>query len=469
MRSDDKIKYIATAVTLIVFTWISLTQAIQGRILGVVFLALVLWSLYPQRHFETSLVIIAFLGLFEASLNVQEFIENIFITYGGSGLWIILSGFVLAKGIEVSGLGKRLALQIATSLGCKPKNILIAISIATLVISPLSPSTTAKAFLLLPICIGLIDAFGIKKGRSQFGAMVMLIAMASNNICSTAFLTATVPNPISAAYLEDSAGLVLDWFGWMRMALPVTILLIIVSYLILGRIFKPEVEATPETVEKIMKIRDNLGPLSRREIVVVIIFTLALLLWITEDVNPLNAGVISLLLSLMIFLPQAKVMEIGKFSSSIPWGSILLFAASLFLARSVSRYQALDPVATNIFNMLGLERLTPMFFIGSLVFVAMILHVIFTSTTVYATVMVPIVISLTQLQGISPALTALPIAFLAPVALFLPVNTIPNIVFFSEGWFNERQMALYGSLLSFASVAIVLLIGVPYWRFIGII
>jgi di/tricarboxylate transporter len=229
------------------------------------------------------------------------------------------------------------------------------------------------------------------------------------------------------------------------------------------------VEATPKTVEKIMKIRDNLGPLSRREIVVVIIFTLALLFWITEDVNPLNAGVISLLLSLMIFLPQAKVMEIGKFSSSIPWGSILLFAASLFLARSVSRYQALDPVATNIFNMLGLERLTPMFFIGSLVFVAMILHVIFTSTTVYATVMVPIVISLTQLQGISPALIALPIAFLASVALLLPVNTIPNIVFFSEGWFNERQMALYGSLLSFASVAIVLLIGVPYWRFIGII
>jgi sodium-dependent dicarboxylate transporter 2/3/5 len=97
------------------------------------------------------------------------------------------------------------------------------------------------------------------------------------------------------------------------------------------------------------------------------------------------------------------------------------------------------------------------------------LHLIFTSTTVYATVMMPVVIGLANNQGANPILLALPVALLAPVAVILPVNTIPNIIFHTEGWFTEQQMISYGVILSLVSVAIVLLVGVPYWQLIGLI
>ncbi len=99
----------------------------------------------------------------------------------------------------------------------------------------------------------------------------------------------------------------------------------------------------------------------------------------------------------------------------------------------------------------------------------MMLHVIFTSTTVYATVMVPVIIGLTRIAGVNPALTALPTALLAPIAVILPVNTIPNIIFHTEGWFTEKQIVTYGVILSLVSVAIVLILGVPYWQLIGLI
>ena len=469
MKISDTLRYSVTTLTVLIFIFLVATSPIEGRILGVVFLALVLWSLYPKHHLESSLLIIALIGVFEASLNIQEFISDLFSTYGGSGLWIILSGFVLAKGMEVSGLGKRIALSIATSMGCKPRNIILAVAVASLAIAPLSPSTTAKAFILLPICVGLVEAFGVEKGRSKFGAAVMLMAMAANNICSTMFLTATVPNPISADYLYSMIGLHLDWGEWFRMAFPVTILLLAASYLIVILMFKPEVESTQETYDKIYGIRDQLGPLSRREKVVAVIFIVSLLLWITQRYNPFNAGLISLALSLLLFLPQSGVMEVGKFSGSIPWGSIALFAASLFLARAVGRYRALDPVAQGLFHTLGLNSLTPVLFVGVVVLVAMMLHVIFTSTTVYATVMVPVVIGLTRLSRVNPALASIPVAVLAPVAVILPVNTIPNIIFHAEGWFNMKQIVAYGVVLSLVSVAIVLLVGIPYWQLIGLI
>jgi len=469
MKSGDALRYAFTGLALLVFGFLAVGGQIESQILGVVILALVLWSLYPNRHLESSLFIIALIALFEAKIDLQEFILGLFSTYGGSGIWIIISGFVLAKGMEVSGLGKRIALVIVTSVGCKPRNIILAVAIASFAIAPLSPSTTAKAFIILPICIGLVEAFGVEKGASRFGAAVMLMAMAANNICSTAFLTATIPNPISADYIATSVGLHLDWWEWFRMAFPLTIPLLAASYLLVIWMFKPEVSASKETYDKVCKIREGLGPLTRREKLVAVVFGVSLVLWITERYNPFNAGLISLLLSLVLFLPQTRVMEVGKFGSSVPWGSIVLFAASMFLAKAVARYKALDLVTEGLFKTLGLSQQPVYLFIVGTVVVAMMLHLVFTSTTVYATVMVPVVIGLTRFYGINPLLTALPVVVLAPIAVILPVNTIPNIIFHTEGWFTEKQIIAYGMMLSLVSVAIVLLLGVPYWQMLGLI
>ena len=461
MRREDMVRFGVSALAVAALIWLSLTSGIQGRVLGVVLLALVVWSLYPERHLESSIAVVVLLALFEASLSPQEFIDSLFRTYGGSGLWIILSGFVLAKGMETSGLAKRIALMIATSLGGNPRGVILAVA-------PLSPSTTAKAFLMLPICTGLVEAFGVEKGRSGYGVSLILVAMAANNVCSTAFLTATVPNPISVTYLS-AAGVDLDWGGWLRMALPLSLILLAASYLLATRMFKSEVSRSGETLDRIREMRRGLGRMNRREVAVAALFSAVLLLWVGERYIRFNVGLISLALSLILFLPWAGAMNVRGFSKSVPWGSIALFAASMFMAGAVERWRALDPVAEAAFNLLSLDRLgfTPFVFV--VILFAVLLHVAFTSTTVYATVMVPLTMSLAQLQGIPPQLVGLPVAFLVPVAVVLPVNTIPNIIFYKEGWFNQRQIVIYGLALSLVSVAAVLLVGIPYWRLLGLI
>jgi sodium-dependent dicarboxylate transporter 2/3/5 len=469
LERDDAAKMVVTLLTVLVFLWVSVTSQIQGQILGVVFLALVVWSLYPERHLESSILIIALLSFYEASLSIEEFIGSLFSTYGGSGLWIIVSGFVLAKAMEISGLGRRIALWIATALGGKPGRVVLSMAVANLAVAPLSPSTTAKAFLLLPICLGLVEAFEVEKGKSKFGTAVMMMAMAANNICSTAFLTATVPNPISAQYLRESAGLAIGWLGWLRMALPLTLLLLAASWYVCMRMFKPEVRESSESLGRIRSLREGLGPLSRNEKIVAAFFAIALLLWITDGLHPFNAGIISLALSLILFIPTVRVIEVGGFAGDVPWGSITLFAASMFLARAVGRWGALDPVALKVFQLFNLSSAGTVFFVVLVVLVSMFLHLFFTSTTVYATVMVPLAISLAQLQGLGPQVVALPVAFLAPVAVILPVNTIPNIVFHSAGYFNQKQMIAYGLVVSLISTAVVLLVGLPYWSLLGLI
>lgn len=469
MTRNKLIQFIILGLSLIIFSLFVLTQPIQGKILGTAIFALILWSIYPDKHLQGSILIIILLAFFEASIDLNEFIESLFRTYGGSSLWIILSGFILAKSMDVSGLGNRIALKVTTSMGYKPINIILAIGLANLVISPLSPSTTAKAFLLLPICKGLIDVFNVQKGKSNYGTAVMLIAMAANNIASTAFLTATVPNPISAEYLNDLAGINLDWFGWVKMAFPLTLILMYISYLLVIWLFTIEILRDEDLLIKIEQMKERLGSVKKQEKIVIIVFTICLFLWMTESFNPYNAGILSLLLSASLLIPSFEIITLKKFNNEVPWGSISLFAASMFLARAVSKYNALDPVAKSFFEVLGLNNLGSTVFIVGLVTASMLLHVVFTSTTVYATVIIPLIISLTELQGIQIGLIALPVVFLAPIAIIFPVNTIPNIILHDEGWFTEQQMFKYGLLLSLISIIIVLIIGLPYWKFIGLL
>ena len=62
MDWEEGSRWAALIVTVAAFLSMSATSGIKGQVLGVVFLTLVVWSLFPQRHFETSIAIIAVLS-----------------------------------------------------------------------------------------------------------------------------------------------------------------------------------------------------------------------------------------------------------------------------------------------------------------------------------------------------------------------------------------------------------------------
>ena len=55
------------------------------------------------------------------------------------------------------------------------------------------------------------------------------------------------------------------------------------------------------------------------------------------------------------------------------------------------------------------------------------------------------------------------------VAIVLPVNTIPNLVFHSSGYFTEKQIIVYGLVTSLVSVVLTLLVGLPYGTMLGLV
>jgi sodium-dependent dicarboxylate transporter 2/3/5 len=435
------------------------------RTLAITVLGLGLWGAFPQRAFWPSVLVIGLVLVSRTIASPSAVAGQLIQVYGTSGVWTPLTGFILAHAVAVSGLGRRVAFAVVARIGRRPSLVVLAVGIASLLIAPLSPSTTAKAFLLLPICVGLVEAYGARRG-SRFGASILLFAAAANNIGASMFLTATIPNFISSQYLA-SVGVEVSWLRWLVLAGPPNLLLLMVAWVALLVVRRPE----PSVSESVVAVRDVFAreatPASRAEITTAIALALAMVLWVSEPLTGLNGGLIGLAVAAGLFLPPIRAIRLGALGEAVPWGPVALFFAALLLGSAITATAAFDPIVRSVFESLGIDRLPLLPAVAVVIVVALFGHLVFTSTTAYATVIVPIAIAMAAAGGLPPATLALPVAITIGYAFMLPMNTVPNLIMLEAGYFSAREMLGYGTILTIAAAAVLLLLAVPYWQALG--
>ncbi|NLH46706.1 MAG: anion transporter, partial [Acholeplasmataceae bacterium] len=117
--------------------------------------------------------------------------------FATSSLWLLLTGFVISIAMTKTGVAKRIALLIMKLLGKTPSGAIAASMLANFVVAPLTPSNTARTAAMLPIMEGIATAYNAKPGQSNFGKALALAVTFTSNITGSAFLTGTIPNPVS--------------------------------------------------------------------------------------------------------------------------------------------------------------------------------------------------------------------------------------------------------------------------------
>ncbi len=441
------------------------------RTLAITVLGLGLWGAFPRQAFWPSVLIIGLVLVSRTATEPSAIAGQVVGLYGSSGVWTPLTGFLLAYAVSVTGLGRRFAFGLVQRIGQRPSLVILAVGIASVIIAPLSPSTTAKAFLLVPICVGLVDARGARPG-SWFGAAVLLMAAAANNIGASMFLTATIPNFISVRYL-GAVGVDVSWLRWLLLAGPPNLLLLLSAWiilLVLGR--RAAAAGQRDAAGEVGPVGPSLpaqpaAPIGRDEVITAIVLGVALFAWVTEPLTGLNGGLIGLAAVASLFLPPLHVMGVGRVRRAVPWSPVALFFAALLLGTALSATAAFDPVVRSAFDVIGIDRLPLVPAVAVVTLLALFGHLVFTSTTAYATVVVPIAISVAVAGGLPPAALALPVAITIGYAFILPMNTVPNLIMLDAGYFTARQMAGYGTILTLAAAFILVVVAVPYWQFLG--
>ncbi len=139
----------------------ALTPSAKGALAVAVF-AIIVWVTQAVSDALSGFLIILLLVV-SSGTNLA----GSFAGFSNTSLWLIVVGFIMAAAMEKSGLSERIALSVVRLAGGSALKIYWAIAGVMAVLTFLVPSITARTLLMLPIIMGIGQAFGAEQGKSN--------------------------------------------------------------------------------------------------------------------------------------------------------------------------------------------------------------------------------------------------------------------------------------------------------------
>jgi len=385
--------------------------------------------------------------------------------YANPIIFLFLGGFTLGLAMQKWNLHRRIALLTLRAMGNQPRRQIAGFMLATAFLS-MWVSNTATAIMMLPIglsVIAMVDSDNPEGVRRYATALLLSIAY-SASIGGIATLIGTPPNALLAAYLSDSQGIAVGFAQWMLLGIPVTVLMLSLTWWWLTR----KDFALGHSSDSGQLIREELarlGPLSKAEKLVALVFVLTATAWIFRPL--LSGGPMSWLSDTGIAIAAAVVMFLipvdlksrtflldWQSAEKLPWGVLLLFGGGLAMAGVISSSGLAEWIAQS----LSAYGTLPALLMIVLVTTVIIFLTEVTSNTATAAAFLPLLGALAISQEVSPLLFTVPAAIAASCAFMMPVATPPNAIVFSSGHMRIGDMIRNGFALNIMGVIVVTLI-----------
>ena len=412
---------------------------------------------------------VAFIGLGIAGLLKVLTPAQILTGFGDTTMWLIVSAFIFAKGFIKTGLGKRIAYKIMGAIGDSSLKLGYALVLSDLIISPATPSNTARGGgIMYPIVRSLAAAFGSEPGESsrKIGAYLMKTAFQGNTITSAMFLTSVAPNSLCAAMAMQVAKVDLSWGTWALAGIvPGLISLAIVPY-VLYKIYPPEIHKTPEAKEIAHKELTKMGPMSIGEKVVAGVFLLALILWATSSFTKINATVVAIVCVGLMLIGQAiewkdVLEEKGAWDTLIWMGGLISLAGALNKVGVIAWFAKL--VAGSLVGISWQVALV------ILLIAYMYSHYAFASLSAHVTAMYAAFLAVAVGAGAPPFLAAMSLGVLsALMGGITHYATGPAPIYFGAGYIPQGTFWSLGFVVSVINMVVFLGIGAFWWKLVGL-
>lgn len=390
--------------------------------------------------------------------------------FGSASLWLLLTGFVISIAMTESGVAKRLALHMMKKFGKTPMGAMFATIIANFIIAPLTPSNTARTAAMLPIIQGIAQTYKCEPGKSNFGKALYICGAFTSNITASTFLTGTIPNPLALALISAAVGasFMTTWSFWALAAIPTNIIiLIIVPFLLLG-MYKPEHKTLPGGLAYVDEELAKMGPMSLPEKKAILYFLIALVLWSTDFIHHFNSSYVAFFVALLIFMPRIGVLDWKKTQNSLPWELFMYFGGVITLSTALMKTGAFKLIIEKGLGALGLYDMNYTILFIFLLGFTIFSHIIWSTTTAMAGVMIPIYIGIAQAMGFDVVKFVLPMSIMLGYALCLPFNTMGNIIMFGDGYFTIPDLLKSGLIMSAIIWICWIVTAFVYWPFIGL-
>ena len=402
-------------------------------------------------------------------LGVTDF-KTAALPYANPNIYLFMGGFILALGIESSGLHKRLALKMLIAVGNSGAKLIGGFMLVSAIISMWVMNTSTTLMLLpigLAVCASVAETipnFSQTDKRNFEISLLLGIAYAAS-IGGMSTLVGTAPNIIFAGFMLETYSLEISFTDWMKLGVPIATIMLFSSWYAITKIVYPvNFIASIETKLQLQNMLSDLGPLSKDEKKVLIIFSLAASAWMFRTLldnyvpfSGLTDAGIAIIAALSFFLIPSENKQTDLLTweqaNKLPWGLLVLFGGGLSLAASIG--------SSGLGGWIG-QALTVLENVPSIVLIlAVATMIIFlteiTSNVATTSTFLPVVGAVAVALGITPIALTIPVVLAASCAFMLPVATPPNAIVFGSGKLTIPDMIRAGFALNIIGIFLVTL------------
>jgi sodium-dependent dicarboxylate transporter 2/3/5 len=422
--------------------------------LGILLFALVLWMTEAIPFHITGLMGIFLLAIF----RVDSFANIVSVGFGNHIFVFFVGVLVLSSFITRSGLGNRISVYLLSKTGNSTSMIVFGFLLVGMVLS-MWITNTAVAAMLMPLGVAILREEGVVPMESKFGKALMIACAWGPIIGGIMAPSGAGPNPLAIGFLKEMAGLDLTFVGWMTYGVPAGLLILLPTWGILMLFFKPEMKRLTKTKEELKAEYDALPPMSREEKVTLVIFLLTVFLWLTTPLYERWLG-ISIPISMPVLLTAALFFfpGVGKIAwkhveEEISWSSILLIVSGISLGMMLYQTGAAEWLAVLFLG--GMGGMNPFLQVLLVVLIVSFIKIFLSSNTVTATIIIPIMITLSAALGIDTLSITVPAALTTSMAFILVTSTPTNVIPYTAGYFSIRDMAVSGVVMTLVAAPIV--------------
>ncbi len=372
--------------------------------------------------------------------------KSVFGTFADPIIILFLGGFFLADAATKYRLDINLARVLLKPFGTNPKYVLLGLMTVTAIFS-MFMSNTATAAMMLALLTPVLALFKPEdRGRAAFALCIPIGA----NVGGIGTPIGTPPNAIALKYMQD-LGLDVTFGKWMMFGIPFVIIMLLVAWLLLLKMFpisQPSLNLAKELKGKFLT--------TPKAIIVYITFIITILMWvIPKEYHGLDSNSVAII-PIVVFSVTGVITK--KDLNGMAWDVLWLVAGGFALGVALSETN----LAKDMINAIpfGEWNSTALLIGASCICLFM---ATFMSHTATAALLVPI------LGGVAGAMMAagsmdspgavallVTIAFASSLGMALPISTPPNAMAYATGHIEQKGMAVSGTILCLLGLAITI-------------
>lgn len=388
--------------------------------------------------------------------------------YGDPIVWLVLAAFFMSRGMIKTGLGRRIALLFIRALGRRSLGLGYAMIGTDALLATFIPSNAARCGgIIFPIAKSLAEAYESRPGPTagRLGAFLMVLLYQADVVICAMFLTGQASNVLIARFAQEATGFELSYPRWALGALLPGLACVALVPLLLYRWFPPEIRKTPAAAEFAAGELARMGPMSRGEWLMLLVFGLVASLWMTTALHGINYAVIALggigvLLLTRVLEWEDALAERAAWDVFVWYGGLLRMASALGESGITERFaQAVSGHTVGWPWWAAFAALVLIYFYA---------HYGFASITAHATAMYPPFLAVIVVAGAPPILAAVSLAYLSNLmAALTHYGTTPAPIYFGAGYVSQRTWWRLGFQVSAVTLGLFIAIGLVWWKILG--